>query len=134
MRLIKNRLIAFAVFAILLIAPTHKALSQQKELIYGEWVFEKYELKDGSSTNASDKTNKGLTLLFLANGKFKSTHPSLEQNNFDGVFRYYPDKKNLVIEKSGDGGYDKIRVAFLDKTTLKLFYDDEHPIVVFKKK
>jgi len=134
MRLINNRLIAFAVFAILLIAPAHQALSQQKELLYGEWVFDKYELKDGRSYSVTDNTNKGLTFVFLANGKFKSSHPGGRvQNNFEGVFRYYPDKKNLVIEHPVEGT-DKIRVFIISKTTLKLFYDDDHPLMVFKKK
>ena len=132
-----TKMSAFAVIVLLSNSYPINTYAQQKEQIYGEWVFEKFELTEAGIQKGErvkgDHGMKGLTMVFLADGKFRSIQKGgSADNNFEAVYRYYPDKKNLIIEKK-DEGTNRLKVLLIDKTTLKLMLSDEYAIMILTK-
>lgn len=79
---------------------------QKKALLTGKWQFEKFvsplppSRQETDSLTHYNKLNKGLVFTFSSDGKASTFLPSAPaRENFRGVFRYYPSRKNLVMER-----------------------------------
>ncbi len=96
--------VLFSCFALVASGQTD---SQKKEWLVGKWQFETFVTSAHPSRQELDsltfynKKNKGLVFTFTKDGKattFLPTAPARE--NFAGVYRYYPSRKNLVLERN----------------------------------
>ena len=110
----------------LLILLFHSLSAQDKEILVGKWVFDSFELTDSteqqyrSTVKDATKSNTGLVYNITKDGKFKATLAGgNEFQNFDAVYRYYPARKNLIVE--GKDFQYGLTVMHVDANTLKLY-------------
>src|SRR5690349_8361197 len=112
--------------------------AQEKELIVGKWKFEDFELTDStaqqyrSTVKDAIKSNTGLIYTITKDGKFTASLPGgNEFQNFEAVYRYYPSRKNLIVE--GKDFQYGLTVVHADAGTLKLYNREMKVIMILRK-
>ena len=110
------------------------ASSSRKDVITGKWTFDKFEMPEslppGSVPEMDDynNANRGLIMTFLADGQYStSQRGGPEHNNQSGHYQFISDDKLLI-------GTDTIKIVQLEQKVLRLYKDEESPIVVFRRK
>lgn len=108
--------------------------ASKQELLTGKWTFDKFELPEnmppGSVPEIDDynNANRGLVMTFLANGQYSTAQRGgPEFNNQSGHYQFIGDDKLLL-------GVDTIKIVQLEQKVLRLFKDDDSPLVVFRRK
>ena len=104
-----------------------------KDLIIGNWMFEKFEFS-GQLANIppteekkANEANKGLIIKFTAGNQFSSEQKNGKAiNNSTGTYKLLANDKLIFMG-------DTTKIILLDKTYLKLYRNDLSPIVVFKR-
>ena len=121
-------------YCLLLLVVTSCGSSSRKELITGKWTFDKFEMPKnfppGSvpDLEAYNNANRGVQMTFLADGQYNTTQRGgPEHNNQSGHYQFISDDKLLI-------GVDTIKIVQLERNVLRLFKDDESPVVVFRRK
>ena len=121
-------------YCLLLLVITSCGGSSQKELITGKWAFDKFELPKnfppGSVPDIEEynNANRGLEMTFQADGAFISAQRGgPDYNNRSGHYQLIGDDKLLL-------GEDTIKIVQLEQKVMRLFKDDESPMVVFRRK
>jgi hypothetical protein len=76
--------------------------AQSKELLLGQWAFEKFAYPDLKMPEKqlldADKANKGLTVTFTTDNKYASNQTNgPRQNNTTTWYKLLSDQKHLVI-------------------------------------
>jgi hypothetical protein len=111
---------------------TNSLNAQSKELLLGQWAFEKFAYPDLKMPEKqlldANKANKGLTVTFTTDNKYASNQPNgLRQNNTTTWYKLLGDQKHLVI------GGDTVLIKTLDSKHLQLYHDENRPDVYFTK-
>ena len=108
--------------------------ASKQELLTGKWTFDKFELPEnmppGSVPEIDEynNANRGLVMTFLADGQFSTVQRGgPDFNNRSGHYQLVGDDKLLL-------GEDTIKIVQLEQNVLRLFKDDESPLVVFRRK
>lgn len=129
-----NNMRTLLLFCLLLLVITSCDTSSKRDLITGKWTFDKFELPKnfppGSVPDIDEynNANRGLEMTFLANGEFTTAQRGgPDFNNRSGHYQLIADDKLLL-------GEDTIKIVQLEQNVLRLFKDDESPVVVFRRK
>ena len=117
-----------------LIAITSCNGNAKKDILTGKWSFDKFEmpanLPPGSVPEIDDynKANRGMVMTFMQDGKFTTEQKGgADFNNRSGQYKLLEDDKILI-------GEDTIKIVQLERNVMRLYKDDESPVVVFRRK
>lgn len=128
------RLTSTFLFLLLCISMTSCEQTDKKDLIVGEWTFEKFQfskeleiIMSPTERKKANETNKGLVIKFTADNKYSSEQKGGGAiNNSKGIYRLLPNNKLIIME-------DTSTIIQLDKIYLKLYRDELSPIVHFRR-
>ena len=131
MKLIRPRVLFISFLLSTLI--TSCGQTQKKDLLLGNWTFDKFEFK-GELANIpttvakkENDTNQGLVITFLNDNKYISKQKGgIDINNSKGTYLLLPDDRLVIMG-------DTSKIIQLDKTYLILYRNELSPVVIFKR-
>lgn len=128
-----NRLRTLFVSFMLCILMTSCGQTQKKDLILGNWTFEKFEFKGElakippTEAKKANDANQELVITFMADNKYVSKQKGgMDINNSKGTYLLLPDDRLVIMG-------DTTKIIQLDKTYLKLYRNELSPVVIFKR-
>ena len=102
----------------------------------GTWDFETFELPEKASEESKSSlpdlisSYQGQGYTFTSDGKCKGFHKNGPPEN--GEYRYYPERRNLIIDVGGD--IYPLTILQLNKSTLKMLHRKESITIILKKR